>query len=75
MSCYWWKGNAVVIAEQIYSTSLVNKDVEFLGFAFDDETFGTEINGFPILAKPMRFMKNTRMILRWNLFSLFIDLI
>lgn len=30
---------------------MVNKDVEFLDFAFDDEAFGTEINGFPILAK------------------------
>ena len=26
-------------------------NVEFLGFAFDDETFGVEINGFPILCK------------------------
>ena len=24
-------------------------DVEFLGFAFDDPTFGDEINGFPLL--------------------------
>ena len=45
------KGSAVVIAEQIVDTSRVNKNVEFLGFAFDDEAFGSEINGFPILAK------------------------
>ena len=45
------KGSAVVIAEQIYSTSLENENIQFLGFAFDDESFGTEINGFPILAK------------------------
>lgn len=45
------KGAAVVIAEQIVSASKVDSNVEFLGFAFDDEAFGTEINGFPILAK------------------------
>lgn len=45
------KGSAVVIAEQIYDTQVKTGTVEFLGFAFDDEAFGTEINGFPILCK------------------------
>lgn len=45
------KGSAVVIAEQIYDTQMKMKNVEFLGFAFDDEAFGNEINGFPILCK------------------------
>lgn len=43
------KGAAVVIAEQIYDSSKRGLDVEFLGFAFDDKSFGNEINGFPIL--------------------------
>lgn len=45
------KGSAVTIAEQIYDTQIKEKNVEFLGFAFDDEAFGKEINGFPILCK------------------------
>lgn len=45
------KGSAVVTAEQIYDASLKGADVEFLGFAFDDPSFGNEINGFPILCK------------------------
>ncbi len=45
------KGSAVVIAEQIYDTQIKMGTVEFLGFAFDDESFGNEINGFPILCK------------------------
>lgn len=45
------KGSAVVIAEQIWDTQEKTGNVEFLGFAFDDESFGTEINGFPILCK------------------------
>lgn len=44
------KGSAVVIAEQIYDNQVKIGDVEFLGFAFDDKSFGNEINGFPILA-------------------------
>lgn len=43
------KGSAVVIAEQIYSTQITTKQVEFLGFAFDDKDYYPEINGFPIL--------------------------
>lgn len=45
------KGSAVVIAEQIYDTQKKRGTVEFMGFAFDDETFGTEINGFPVLCR------------------------
>ena len=46
------KGTAVVVAEQIYDAQVKHKaDIEFLGFAFDDETYGSEINGFPVLAK------------------------
>lgn len=45
------KGSAVVVAEQIYHAQSFNKSVEFLGFAFDDEQFGDNINGWPILSK------------------------
>jgi len=45
------KGSAVVIAEQIYDAQQKTNDVEFLGFAFDDESFGDSINDFPILSK------------------------
>lgn len=45
------KGSAVVIAEQIYDMQIKTGIVEFLGFAFDDDTMGDTINGFPILCK------------------------
>lgn len=46
------KGTALVVAEQIFDANVRFKSrVEFLGFAFDDESCGNEINGFPILAK------------------------
>lgn len=46
------KGTAIVVAEQIYDAQIKhNANVEFLGFAFDDESNGNEINGFPILSK------------------------
>ena len=46
------KGTAVVIAEQIWDAQQrYAAKVEVLGFAFDDESFGAEINGFPILCK------------------------
>jgi UDP-3-O-[3-hydroxymyristoyl] glucosamine N-acyltransferase len=45
------KGSAVVIAEQVFDTQEKTGDVEFLGFAFDDEAFYPEINGFPVLSK------------------------
>ena len=45
-------GTAVNIAEQMQNAvdHFGMKD-EFLGFAFDDESYGDEINGFPILSK------------------------
>lgn len=39
------------MAEQIYDAQQKGADVEFLGFAFDDPDFGSEINGFPVVAK------------------------
>ena len=46
------KGTAVMIAEQIYDAQhRFGAKIEFLGFAFDDESFGKEINGFPVLCK------------------------
>lgn len=45
------KGAAVVLANQIYDTQINTDQVEFLGFAFDDESFGDSIDGFPILCK------------------------
>lgn len=45
------KGTAVVIAEQIYDSQVKTGYIEFLGFAFDDESYGKEINGFPVLCK------------------------
>ncbi|MFC0876130.1 hypothetical protein ACE01N_06030 [Saccharicrinis sp. FJH2] len=45
------KGSAVVVAEQIYDAQKKTGEVEFLGFAFDDEKYGSEINGFPVLSK------------------------
>lgn len=45
------KGSAIVVADQIYDAQLKYKNVELLGFAFDDESFGKSINGFPVLEK------------------------
>lgn len=46
------KGTAVIIAEQIYDAiNKYNQNIDFLGFAFDDETMGDSINGFPLLCK------------------------
>lgn len=46
------KGTAVNIAEGILDAQLNHgMQIEFLGFAFDDESLGNEINGFPILCK------------------------
>lgn len=45
------KGSAVVIAEQLYDMQVKTGEVEFLGFAFDDESMGDSINGFPLLCK------------------------
>lgn len=46
------KGTPVVIAEQIIdSIEKFGAKYEVLGFAFDDESFGDNINGLPILEK------------------------
>jgi len=45
------KGSAIVVAEQLYDTQVKIGNVEFLGFAFDDESIDNDINGFPILCK------------------------
>ncbi len=46
------KGTAIVVAEQIWDAQVKhNMNIEMLGFAFDDEAMGDEINGFPVLAK------------------------
>lgn len=51
------KGSAIVVAEQIFNTQTKYGNVEFLGFAFDDESFGKEINGYPILSKTYNVYK------------------
>lgn len=43
------RGSGLLIGEQIYDAQMRGANVEFLGFAFDDPTFGPEINGFPLL--------------------------
>lgn len=45
------KGSAKVVAEQIYDSQIKVGNVELLGFAFDDDSIGDNINGFPILSK------------------------
>lgn len=45
------KGSAVIVGEQIYDANNKGAKVEFLGFAFDDESYGSEIAGFPIVSK------------------------
>lgn len=46
------KGTPVNIAEQIYDAQhRFGQKIEMLGFAFDDEALGPEINGFPVLCK------------------------
>jgi acetyltransferase EpsM len=45
------RGGAVVLGEQIYDAQLKGSPVEFLGYAFDDETLGDDVNGFPIHCK------------------------
>lgn len=44
------KGTAVVIAEQIYDAQTrFGKDIEIMGFAFDDPLYKDGINGWPVL--------------------------
>lgn len=51
-------GNAVNVAEQIIDANdKYNFKDEFLGFAFDNESFGDQINGFPLLGKTREIYK------------------
>lgn len=44
------KGTAVVIAEQIYDAAYrFGREIEVLGFAFDDPAYKNGINGWPVL--------------------------
>ena len=43
------RGTGLLIGEQIYDAQMRGAKVEFLGFAFDDPTFGETINDFPLL--------------------------
>lgn len=44
-------GSAKVIGEQINDAYVKwNTNQEFIGYAFDDESFGGDVNGFPILS-------------------------
>jgi acetyltransferase EpsM len=45
------RGGAVVLGEQIYDAQKSGAPVEFLGYAFDDESLGGVVNDFPILCK------------------------
>ena len=55
------KGTAVVLAEHMYDAQVKHgADLEFLGFAFDDESYGDEINGFPILSKTFEVYEKYR---------------
>lgn len=46
------KGTAINLAEGIYDAEhRYNEPIEFLGFAFDDKSFGDDICGFPVLCK------------------------
>lgn len=67
------KGTAVVIADQI-SDACKNygKSIEVLGFAFDDESFGDEISGYPVIAKTYscyeQFKKLTDVLFVYSLY-------
>ena len=51
------KGSALVVGEQIYDAQMKGNDIELMGYAFDDVTYGSEINGFPILSKTKEVYK------------------
>lgn len=52
------KGTAINIAEGIYDAQQrFNKNIEFLGFAFDDGAIGDSINGFPVLCGTKQVME------------------
>lgn len=47
------KGTAIDIGEQIVNArEQFNVNVEFLGWAVDDDSLGSEINGYPVMCKP-----------------------
>lgn len=52
------KGVAIDLADQIIDASQSGPtDYEFLGFAFDDESFGRSIAGFPVVCKTRELLK------------------
>ena len=52
------KGTAVDIGEQIVNArEQFNANVELLGWAVDDESLGSEINGYPVLCKPRELLE------------------
>ena len=52
------KGTALVLAEHMYDAQVKHgADLEFLGFAFDDESYGDEIYGFPVVSKTKEVYK------------------
>lgn len=56
------KGTPIVIAEQIQDAiDKFGAQYELLGFAFDDESFGNEISGFPILEKTVNVYNKFKM--------------
>lgn len=64
------KGTAVVIAEQIYDAQIrFGKEIEVIGFAFDDPAFlgGASMGGLFCVAR-RRLMKNLKMMLISNSF-------
>jgi len=51
-------GTALNIAEAIWDADVnYGKNIEFLGFSFDDEKYGNVINGFPVLCKTSELYK------------------
>ena len=46
------KSSATLIADNLYDAQhRFNVNIECLGFAFDDLPIGTNINGYPVIAK------------------------
>lgn len=63
------KGTAVVIAEQIYDAQIrFGKEIEVIGFAFDDPAFLGGINGWPVLCGTKEAYENLKMMLISNSF-------
>lgn len=63
------KGTAVVIAEQIYDAQIrFGKEIEVIGFAFDDPAFWVASMGGLFCVARRRLMKNLKMMLISNSF-------